>query len=1004
MTQSLVTVVVPIDGDHKQVNVALDALRGGWGAAEPERLAQLRDFVHFMSVVVVPKAGDGRAFLLVELCADGHQDAILKRLATTIPDELVTVIQATGNKDAPGTLKDLASEELVSYLKAHSIRVGTKWFSGADGLLFCGTPGMTVRRIEHEARLATRIRGILDGDTEVRSALQRVEHVRSKIFADANYKWAFVSEPVPLLAEAQRVVDITKSLAAAAFRDFIKPLIFVALFAGLLLWLGLRTPLDQAIWHLTLILGLVLAVVGMTIKVGYDSLRCQEDDDVPFDEAPDAASLADIVQHEDKPGVVQNHLFGVSTLKPGWFRRVSLLVGLWVVAEYSRGRFRPGFLETIGTIHFARWVRLPGTDRLVFLSNYDGSWQSYLEDFIARAHAGLTGIWSNTQDFPKTSRLFSGGATDGPRFKRWARRQQQPTRFWYSAYPQLTTTQIRTNAAIRHGFAAVSNEIAAANWLALFGYIAPEQVEKEQISALVFGGLPLLPYAHCLFVRFGKQSAAKKWLKGVSPQLAYGEHAQMANHCSVAALTANGLRKLGVDAAALATFPNAFEQGMSTPARAHALGDRDTSEWLWGGTKSPAVDATLILYAKEPDVLSALVRLQTSELKSLGHEVVEEVALQKLEKTNVEPFGFVDGISQPIMRGSKHWSKPEYAMHVVEPGELVLGYRDNLGTIAPSPSRDGKDIGRNGTFLVMRQLEQHTEEFKKYVREKASKLEQDGRIPGFKGADLEHWVAARMIGRWRDGSSLVRNPHPPAGGGAGAATKTAVAPVFTVMPPSASVVAALQKVEAALSAAKAPSEAAVAHSPAAEESRWADPHTALSATVVVAPSANVVAALKKVEAALSPAPPDNEFQYGTEDPYGLRCPLGAHIRRANPRDSLDPGSKLQLAISNRHRILRVGRLFIPKPHGDPGLLFMCINADIERQFEFLQQTWLLGPNFHGLEDEIDPVVGYRGEADSMTVPTPNGPVRMSGLSRFVTVLGGGYFFIPGRSALDELAA
>ena len=130
--------------------------------------------------------------------------------------------------------------------------------------------------------------------------------------------------------------------------------------------------------------------------------------------------------------------------------------------------------------------------------------------------------------------------------------------------------------------------------------------------------------------------------------------------------------------------------------------------------------------------------------------------------------------------------------------------------------------------------------------------------------------------------------------------------------------------------------------------------------------------------------------------------MGAHTRRANPRDSLEPGSPLQLAISNRHRILRVGRPFIPERKCDPGLLFMCINADIERQFEFLQQTWLLGPNFHGLEDEIDPIVGYRGPNDSMSVPTPNGPVRMSGLAKFVTVRGGGYFFIPSRSALCEL--
>ena len=657
MTQSLVTVVVPIDGDHNRVDGALKTLRQVSvlaAAATPyankplrhKVLKQLREFVHFMSFVVVPKdvaeeraesifervglkrRRDRRAFLLIEVCADGHHGAVLERLAKTIPHHLLQVIRATGNKDAPGTV-----EELAFYLRSYSINVGTKWFSGADGLLFNGTPGMTVRRIRDEALLSTKIRIILDRDTEVRSALQRVEHVRSKIFEDADYKWAFVSEPVPLLAEAPRVLDITKSLAFAALRDFIGPVVLVAVLAGLLLWLWRRTPFDQAIWHLTLILGFVLAVVGVLLKVGYDSLRCQEEDDVPFDEAPDTGSLAEIIKHEDPKDVVQNHLFGVSTLKPGWVRRVSLLVGLWVVAEYSRRRFRPGFLETIGTIHFARWVRLPGTDRLVFLSNYDGSWQSYLEDFIARAHAGLTGIWSNTQDFPKTSRLFGDGAKDGPRFKRWARRQQLPTRFWYSAYPQLTTTQIRTNAAIRHGFAAVSNEIAAANWLALFGYSGPEQVEKEEISALVFGGLPALPYAHCLLVQFGKPSEARRWLRDIRSELAYGEHAQMAEHCLVAAFTADGLRKLGLDAAALATFPNAFEQGMGAPARAHALGDDNTAQWWWGGTKpSPTVDAALIVYAKEPDTLSWLVHGRRRQLERLGHEPVREVRLQTLEK------------------------------------------------------------------------------------------------------------------------------------------------------------------------------------------------------------------------------------------------------------------------------------------------------------------------------------------------------------------------------------
>ena len=108
--------------------------------------------------------------------------------------------------------------------------------------------------------------------------------------------------------------------------------------------------------------------------------------------------------------------------------------------------FRPGYLDTINTIHFARWVLLPGANRLMFFSNYGGSWESYLEDFIAKAASGLTGVWSNTEGYPRTRWLFLDGARDGDRFKRWARRQQVPTLFWYSAYPDLNTARIRINS------------------------------------------------------------------------------------------------------------------------------------------------------------------------------------------------------------------------------------------------------------------------------------------------------------------------------------------------------------------------------------------------------------------------------------------------------------------------------------------------------------------------------------------------------------------------------
>jgi deferrochelatase/peroxidase EfeB len=151
---------------------------------------------------------------------------------------------------------------------------------------------------------------------------------------------------------------------------------------------------------------------------------------------------------------------------------------------------------------------------------------------------------------------------------------------------------------------------------------------------------------------------------------------------------------------------------------------------------------------------------------------------------------------------------------------------------------------------------------------------------------------------------------------------------------------------------------------------------------------------------------DNAFLFGAEDPNGLRCPFGAHIRRANPRDSLDPGSQVQIGITNRHRILRVGRSYkrTQDPLAKPGLLFMCVNTDIEGQFEFLQQTWVLGRDFHGLRDESDPIVHQQqgSEPSAMSIPTPAGALRIARMENFVTVRGGGYFFMPGRSTVQRL--
>lgn len=101
--------------------------------------------------------------------------------------------------------------------------------------------------------------------------------------------------------------------------------------------------------------------------------------------------------------------------------------------------------------------------------------------------------------------------------------------------------------------------------------------------------------------------------------------------------------------------------------------------------------------------------------------------------------------------------------------------------------------------------------------------------------------------------------------------------------------------------------------------------------------------------------------------------------------------------------IRRGR-FYARPDGksDAGLLFMCLNADIERQFEFIQQTWCMAGQFMGLENEVDPILGRGGKMGRITIPTPSGSIFLSGTPDAVTVIGGEYFFLPSRSALTFL--
>jgi Dyp-type peroxidase family len=169
------------------------------------------------------------------------------------------------------------------------------------------------------------------------------------------------------------------------------------------------------------------------------------------------------------------------------------------------------------------------------------------------------------------------------------------------------------------------------------------------------------------------------------------------------------------------------------------------------------------------------------------------------------------------------------------------------------------------------------------------------------------------------------------------------------------------------------------------------------------------------------------FRFSADD-HGLKCPFGAHVRRANPRDGLGDNPTASLEGVTHHRIVRRGRMYGPpapaewypacirdsKPSGGEdiagaprGLLFVALCADIARQFEFIQQTWLNNPKFSDLYDEADPIAAGHGiPADSHRFSIPRAPLRcrVNGVTRWVRVGGGGYFLLPGKRALLRFLA
>jgi len=213
--------------------------------------------------------------------------------------------------------------------------------------------------------------------------------------------------------------------------------------------------------------GMVLIPVAFVAAIlAAIPLRIKESRDVPEEYTLEQEKILRLVNEEDK--IVQNQLTHLVDIKPGWLRLITLKFVLFVIHLLALYVYNKGRLGFIPSIHFARWVIIDNGRRLLFFSNFDGSWESYLGDFVDKAAEGLTSVWSNTVGFPKAKFLMFAGAKDEQKFKIWTRAHQLPTQVWYSAYKLLSVQNIQNNSAIRKGLTRKMSDKQISEWLKRF--------------------------------------------------------------------------------------------------------------------------------------------------------------------------------------------------------------------------------------------------------------------------------------------------------------------------------------------------------------------------------------------------------------------------------------------------------------------------------------------------------------------------------------------------------
>jgi porphyrinogen peroxidase len=473
--------------------------------------------------------------------------------------------------------------------------------------------------------------------------------------------------------------------------------------------------------------------------------------------------------------------------------------------------------------------------------------------------------------------------------------------------------------------------------------------QRDDIQAILASGLGLLKSSRFYLLTIEDAILAKKWLIELIDTKLVKTVKDLANDnktdknrpyelCSIA-FSFSGLKDLGIQESDEFPFPTPFRSGMGSEMRERLLRDSPRSQWNWSDVSQQEQRSTvhiLLGHWWDAEILKDLDKSSIPKFpeKAFSFRIIDCSPDFFRNEKLYEPFGFRDGISQPVLDGLKAVKTTAAAVtkqstsseteklklsqdHVIAAGEMILGYRNEYNELSYCADVQGwrtngamksRAFTFNGSYIAVRQIEQHVDVFEKFKQ----------RSLGAKACPAHVTVAEKLMGRRLD-----------------------------------------------------------------------DYGTPLSWTEMTCPMSDADA---------------NLFRYRVHDSNGFATPLGAHIRRSNPRDTLGHDVESGVFSSKLHRLLRRGRPYrdIVDGRETQGIFFMACNADLERQFEFVYQRWIRNPRFNGLDSQDDPLLSASNEDKTMTIQgLPSGTSIK--LEQFTTTLGGGYFFLPGIKALAFIA-